>query len=441
MTEKMLTYKEYYRKFSLPMIVRFIFDSIMYSADRIIAAAFIGAQALVVTTLISPLLFIIAGVSSLFIGGMGAYVGFLIGKDQTQRANKISTGIILIMGFIGVVMLIPSFFFSRQMVGFLGARNEMLTMAVSYMKIIAFSFPLLLVAKGLDMLILNDESPKYSFKLNVATTVLNLSLNVLLVGVFKMGIAGLGIATVTSTLFQLFGAGFYFIKKSKIIHLSKPIIEFKVIKRICFNGSSDFVMMIVEAFMVFVINRAFIAFLSPQHFEAYAAASIIFTLFYGVHMGATMGIQPKLSQWMGSRNFKMLRGILKYGIKKTYLYAILAYVVLIPIMPLVLRIFISDSETIRLGVFFYVTIGFATMFSNIPLQVSIFFTAINRPVESVLISVLRTFIFIPAITYLAIYLFSAWGVSLALILSDIILTALIFIYFKRTKLENLKVAD
>lgn len=158
-------------------------------------------------------------------------------------------------------------------------------------------------------------------------------------------------------------------------------------------------------------------------------------------MGATMGIQPKLSQWMGSRNFDMLRGMLKYGIKKTYIYALLAYVALVPIMPYLLKIFISDPETIKLGVFFYVTVGFATLLSNIPLQVSIFFTAINRPIESVVISVLRTFIFIPAITYLAIYLFDAWGVSIALILSDIILTAAIFIYFKKTKIENLKVAD
>ena len=262
-----------------------------------------------------------------------------------------------------------------------------------------------------------------------------------MVGVFKLGINGLGFATVASTMFQLLGAIFYFVKKSKIIYLRKPLVELKVIKRICFNGSSDFVMMIVEAFMVFVINRAFIAFMSPRHFEAYAAASIVFTLFYGVHMGATMGIQPKLSQWMGSKNFPALKGVLKHCIKKTYLYAIVAYVVLIPIMPYVLRLFLSDPETIKLGVFFYMTVGFATMFSNIPLQVSIFFTAINRPIESAIISILRTLIFIPAATYFAIYLYDAWGVSLAIIVSDIILTAIILLYFKRTKLEDLKVAD
>ncbi|MBB6480956.1 hypothetical protein HNR50_002629 [Spirochaeta isovalerica] len=47
--------------------------------------------------------------------------------------------------------------------------------------------------------------------------------------------------------------------------------------------------------MVFVINMAFIRNLTPGHIEAYAAVSIIMTIFYSIIMGATMGLLLILS--------------------------------------------------------------------------------------------------------------------------------------------------
>ncbi|RXV63592.1 hypothetical protein DWB64_01050 [Fusibacter sp. A1] len=49
-------------------------------------------------------------------------------------------------------------------------------------------------------------------------------------------------------------------------------------------------MLIVDAVMVYVVNRAFISFLTPKHFEAYASANILMIVFYGIFMGATGGL-------------------------------------------------------------------------------------------------------------------------------------------------------
>ncbi len=65
--------------------------------------------------------------------------------------------------------------------------------------------------------------------------------------------------------------------------------DWLVVGRIVYNGLSDFVMLIVEAVMIFIINLAFTKFLTPMHFEAYAAASVLVTLLYSVYFGASMG--------------------------------------------------------------------------------------------------------------------------------------------------------
>lgn len=423
------------------MIIRSVFTSLMYTADKLIAALFIGASALVATTLISPLMFFIAALSSFFISGLGAYVGLLIGKGKIAKASSISSGILLLMALIGSAMTLPSIIFTEEIAWFLGARAEFLSLSMDYLKFFSLSFPLLLLGKGLDVLILNDDSPSYSFKLNIVTTVSNLVLNVIAVALLGWGIKGLAVATVISSGIQLVGSLWYFASKSKAIKLSAPTFHLITFLRIAYNGISDFAMMIVEAVMVYVINIAFVRYLSPQHFEAYAAVSIIIILFYGIYMGATMGLQPVLSQMMGRGEFKLLKSLLNYSVKKTLVYGGIAYVALLPFMEIILRLFIDEPQTISYGFYFYITLGAATLLSNYPLQASIFFTAINRPLESALISVVRTLIIIPPLVFTLILVLGAGGIALGFAVADLIVIGGISVYMKKTDLSKLKVYD
>jgi Na+-driven multidrug efflux pump len=434
-------FKNQFKKYARPMIVRSVFQSLMYTADRLIAALFIGAAALVATTLVSPFMFLIVAISSFFISGLGAYIGLLIGRNKIKKANHASSGILVLMGILGILLTLPSILFTEEIAYFLGARGEYFTLSVDYFRIFALSFPILLLGKGLDVLILNDGSPKYSFNLNIVTTVSNLGLNFIAVAFLGLGIKGLALATVISGGIQLIGGIWYFLKKSKVLHFARPSFHIPTFLKIVYNGFSDFAMMIVEAVMVFVINIAFVKFLTPEHFEAYAMVSIIVIIFYGIYMGATMGLQPELSQMMGRGNFHKLKNLLKYSVKKTLLYGFVTYIVLIPLVKPILTLFVNDPVTIQYGFFFYITLGFATLFSNFPLQTTIFFTAINRPLESAVISVLRTMILIPPIVYLLIIGIGPGGVALGFIIADVLIMVALYFYMKRVDFSKLKVLD
>lgn len=90
---------------------------------------------------------------------------------------------------------------------------------------------------------------------------------------------------------------------------------------------------------------------------------------------------------------------------------------------------------------FYYTLGFATLFSNYPLQLTIFFTAINRPLESAVISVFRTLLLIPVIIYVSIMLLGARGVSFGFILADILVILGSLFYMYKIDLSKLKVYE
>lgn len=434
-------FKQHFKEYAKPMIIRSLFNSLMHTADKLIASIFIGASALVATTLISPLMFLIAALAMFFISGLAAYVGLLIGRDNVEKANRVSSGILVIMAVLGIIMTIPCVLLSKQFAYLLGARGEFFLLSVDYLRIFALSFPLLLVGRGLDVLILNDGSPRYSFVLNIVGAVANLGLNLFAVAVLGWGIKGLAAATVVSSGIQLLGGLWYFLRKPKVLRLTAPTFHIPTILRIVYNGFSDFAMMIVEAVMVFIINIAFVKFLTPQHFEAYAAVSIIITLFYGIYMGASMGLQPILSQMMGRREFDGLTRLLSYSVKKTLAYGAMVYLLLIPVVDDILLLFVKEPATLQMGKFFYLTLGAATLFSNYPLQMSIFFTAINRPKESALISVFRTLIFIPPMVYLLIMQLGAGGVALGFVIADILMILGLILYMRRMDLSTLKVYE
>lgn len=432
-------YKKTFKTYALPMIARSIFSSLMHTADRTIAAIFIGASALVATTLVTPLLYFIYGIAALFIGGLGAYVGLLIGRNDKEKARNTASSILVLLGGIGLVIALPSLFFSKEISIFLGARGAMVTMASTYLRIIALSFPIMLLGRGLDVLIYNDGSPKYSFMLSILATVMNLALNIITVVVLEWGILGLALATVVSEAIIMAGGLYYYVFKARDLKIKRPCINLKTLARIAYNGLSDFVMMFVDAVMIFVLNQAFIKFLSPTHFQGYAAANVLIALFYSIYMGASMGLQPIHSQLMGKKDYVHLKGLLYYSVKKTLGLGLLVYGLSLPLASLVLKLFVNSPQALAHGKFFYATLGFAVMFSNLPLQTSAFFTAINRPMESVLISVARTLVLIPIITYIAIMFMGSMGVALGYLLADVLLTMVLVVYMRRVELSKLKI--
>lgn len=434
-------YKVTFKEYAYPMMLRSVFSSIMHTADRTIAALFIGASALVATTLVSPMLYLIYSISALFIGGLGAYVGLLIGRGNLEKAKNTASGILIILGIVGVGLMIPTVFFSEQVVMLLGAKGPMVEMASTYLSVIAFSFPIMLLARGLDVLIYNDGSPRYSFKLGILVTGLNLILNVITVVFFNWGIMGLALSTVVSEMVMLVGGLYFYVFRAQILKFAKPQFSFKTILRIAYNGLSEFSMMFVDAVMIFVLNQAFIQFLSPSHFEGYAAANVLIGLFYSLIMGAAMGLQPIHSQLMGKEDFVGLKSLLYYSVKKTVGIVAVVYLISIPISSMVLPFFAKSPEVLNNAKFFYLTIGFAVLFSNLPLQTSAFFTAINRPLESVLISVARTLILIPTLVYFSVKFIGGIGVALGYITADILLILVLCLYLKALDISKLKVYE
>ncbi|WP_176461863.1 MATE family efflux transporter [Anaeromicrobium sediminis] len=428
-----------YREFSHRVITTKVILSLASSADHIIAATFINSAVLAALTLINPILFFIFAFAFMFASGLGSYIGLLMGKKEIDKANEAASFIILILTAIAGVLAISTSLNASKVASFLGASGDYHRIATEYLRYLSIAFFPQMISVVLDGLIMNDGNPKYNFKVNIITLVMNFILNMIFVVVFKQGVMGLGVATLISNSYHLIADIYYLIYRSKTIKISMPKKNYKALKRVLYNGSSDFLSVFIESIMVYVVNTSILKFLPNVYLEAYAA-SAVFTLFITkIYMGSQYGLQPISSKMMGQGKYHELKQLFVFSVKRSALYAISFYVTLIPVAWFGLPYFLDKPELVKIAFILYLGVGFAIVLSNIGIQSSVFFTSINRPIESLSIAVIRTLILIPVFSYTMIWMFKFTGITLGFLIPEILLTIGFIHYFKRLDLSQLKV--
>ncbi|WP_432666712.1 MATE family efflux transporter [Wukongibacter baidiensis] len=428
-----------YREYSHRVMTTKVVMALASSADHIIAATFISSAVLAALTLINPMVFFIFAFAFMFASGLGSYIGLLIGKKEIDKANKTASFILLIFTAIAAVLAVFTSVNASKVASLLGASGDYHRIATMYLKYLSIAFFPQMISVVLDGLIMNDGSPKYNFRVNITTLVMNVVLNMLFIIVFKQGVKGLAVATLISHSYHLIADIYYLAYKSKTIKIRIPKKNYKALKRVLYNGSSDFLGVFIEAIMVYVVNLSILKFLPNEYLEAYAA-SAIFTLFITkIYLGSQYGLQPISSKLMGQEKYDELRQLFAFSVKRSALYAIGFYVALIPVAWFGLPYFLDNPEIVKIAFILYLGVGFAILLSNIGIQSSIFFTSINRPIESLAIAVIRTLILIPIFSYTMIWMFKFTGITLGFLIPEILLSIGFMYYFKRLDLSRLKV--
>ncbi|MFS1518724.1 MATE family efflux transporter [Bacillus sp. SCS-151] len=434
-----IEFTKIYKEYSHRVITTKLVMALASSADHIIAATFISSAVLASITLINPMLFFIFAFAFMFSSGLGSYIGLLIGKQEFDKANQTANFIIIIFSAIAASLSIFTSINASKVASLLGASGEYHIIATEYLKYLSIAFFPQMLSVVLDSLVMNDGSPKFNFKVNIITLVMNVALNIIFVVVFNQGVIGLAISTLISHSYHLIANIFYLLFKSKTINISFPKKNIKALKRVLYNGSSDFLSVFIESIMIYVVNISILRFLPDEYLEAYAA-SAIFTLFITkIYLGSQTGLQPITSRLMGEKKYMDLKRLFIFSLKRSTLYAFIFYVGLIPITWFGLPFFLDNAELIKVAFMLYLGVGFAAVLSNVGIQSSIYFTSINRPLESLTIAVIRTFILIPIFSYTMIWLFKVTGITLGLLIPEILLTIGFIYYFQKLDLSQLNV--
>ena len=196
MTEGPLTTKII--KFTIPVMLSGILQLLFNTADVIVVGRFTGKTALAAVGSTGSLINLLV---SLFIGlsiGTNVLVARYQGaKDDKAVSETVHTSIALgIVG--GLILLIIGVVATRPLLEMMATPEDVIDQSTLYMRILFFGMPLNLILNfGAAILRAIGDTKRPLYYLTIAG-VINLFLNIVLVTVFSLGVAGVAIATVIS---------------------------------------------------------------------------------------------------------------------------------------------------------------------------------------------------------------------------------------------------
>ena len=196
MTEGPLTTKII--KFTIPVMLTGILQLLFNTADVIVVGRFTGKTALAAVGSTGSLINLLV---SLFMGlsiGTNVLVARYQGaKDDKSVSETVHTSIALgIVG--GLILLIVGVVATRSLLEMMATPDDVIDQSTLYMRILFFGMPLNLILNfGAAILRAIGDTKRPLYYLTIAG-VINLFLNIFLVTVFSLGVAGVAIATVIS---------------------------------------------------------------------------------------------------------------------------------------------------------------------------------------------------------------------------------------------------
>lgn len=337
--------------FSLPLMLSGILQLLFNAVDIIVVGRFTGSQALAAVGSTTALINIF---TNLFIGiSLGANVlaaRFYASGKEKEMSETVHTSITLAL-ISGLVMALAGVLLARFALKLMGTPDDVIDQSVLYMRIYFLGMPFFMLYNyGAAILRAVGDTKRPLFFL-VISGMTNAVLNLVLVIVFHMGVAGVAIGTIVSQLISsiLVLRCLYTSNTSYRLYFSKLGIKTQYLKQIFQVGIPAGIQSTVINLSNALLQSSVNSFGSVA-MAGYTAANNIFGFLYMSVNAVTQSCMSFTSQNYGVKKLKRMDRvlldcmILSVGVTLTlgcgaYFFG-----------PELLKIYTSDADVIRCGV-------------------------------------------------------------------------------------------
>lgn len=181
--------------FSIPLLIGNLFQQLYNTVDSIIVGNFVGSQALAAVGASTPIINLLVGFFMGIATGAGIIISQFFGAhDESRLKSSIHTSFALSIWF-GIFLTVAGIIFSPYILRLMGAPADVFDDSVLYLRIYFLgSLFLLLYNMGAGVLRAIGDSKRPLYYLCLSS-VINIILDVVFVVGFKMGVAGVALAT------------------------------------------------------------------------------------------------------------------------------------------------------------------------------------------------------------------------------------------------------
>ena len=190
--------------FVLPLMASGILQLLFNAADVIVVGKFAGSLALAAVGSNGPLINLFVNVVIGISTGANVLVARFYGSHDYDDLSRCVHSAIAISGILGILVAILGFFLSTPMLALMNTDPQVLPLASLYLKIYFVGIPATLVYNFGAAILRAVGDTERPLRFLIISGIINVVLNLILVIVFRLDVAGVGIATAVSQYVSAF---------------------------------------------------------------------------------------------------------------------------------------------------------------------------------------------------------------------------------------------
>lgn len=375
-------------------------------------------------SVVGPVFSLLAAIATMLGAGGCAVISRALGAGQRSYAKTCASLVGWACLLAGVAAAVLFNVFCQPLLHFLGATPEMLGYAETYMRVLSFGSPLMLLSTGAAMLLRAEGAIRAGLLINLAGTAVNMLLDPLFILVLGLGVTGAAVATVLGNLVGTICFLVYVARKAEIAGLSPRAALAKpaALGSIMALGLPNAISSLLAGFASTFANQLLSGY-GTGALAAYGAAGKVVMLTSLVQMGICMGAQPLMAYNCGAGNLPRLKEVLKKLALLTFGFGLTTTILCILLRTTLIGLFLQDSAAAATGGQMVVwlllsgpLLGFYYMSSN-------FLQASGNATAATAVSVLRQGALLIPLLYLMEHFLGLSGISIAQATADILSAA------------------
>ncbi len=375
-----------------------------------------------------PIFFLIIAVSGGLGTGTTSLISNLLGSNQETEARKILWQAIFLGFFASIFISILGIIVAPLLLRLQGADADYFPYALSYLQVIfigAFSFIYFNIFNA--ALVALGDSKKFRNALFFGLF-LNCLLNPLFMFTFKMGIAGVALATILIEALQAIYL-LMILRKRNFFQLSEcrnlrpnPLLLMELIKH---SGLAALNMLTIGIGIYVIIS--FVAKAGASAVAAYGLGIRIEQIVLLPAIGLSMATQSLAGRYNGSGDLYSAKKIYQQSLKFAVIIGLIGYALVFIFKSYLIAIFTSDPQVTQIASQYLSYASFLLFIYSVIIVSNSLFFALKRPKWPMILGFMRL-IFIPLLLFPVVYSYYAVeGIWIGLTINNTFMAFMIYV--------------
>lgn len=358
--------------FALPLVLGYILQQMYQVIDAAIVGRWIGVGALAAVGASSSINFLVMGFCN------GSCAGFAIpvaqafgGKDYHKMRSYVANAVRIAVAFAAVITLLTCMFCTK-ILGLVNTPADIFHDAWTFLFLQFLAIPFTMGYNLLSGFIRALGNSKQPFFFLIIASLVNIALDVLLILVIGMGVAGAGVATLLSQAFATLLCWLYIRSKMRLLIPTGEERRYdnKRVSILLNNGVPMGLQFSITGIGIIMLQSANNA-LGTVCVASFTAAMRIKYLFTCVFENIGVAMATYCGQNIGARKLDRVRRGVKDAIVIMLVYFVLTVLIIYPFADEMMTLFVKSGEQevidnaamfMRIANYFYPALGLLTIF-------------------------------------------------------------------------------